>query len=436
MKTESILLSAPLSHTSPCRSVVSNDLGDNEPLEKGEEEGTSSAEVFIEATCRRIGDNGWMVLTRFHMGIHIPLHTGQVIRLPIPRTWSPGAYQLRLAVHQSSQDPTSSPALGIGASVIREGPRTLPVMLLPLISEVFSLVRPSPKIKGLPTTHCYRELPWSTHHAPLILQESCSDRTLGGRVWDASLCFLSFLRTLPFGIALPTQSIPSGLRRDQLKNPEVWRALHSSKAHVNRPLMDRLQMYLLNPSSSSSSTRQGQGRQGTMRRVIELGTGCGVVGLALAQLLGPNAHVLLTDLEDVLVETTRPNLALQTTISHVPKAEILVWGDVRTARTIGASKKGRMDLVIGSDIIYNATYHHDLLITLQALLPPHAWFLLGYKPRSPRDESAFFDLLHQAGFRGSIVWSECGLYIWAWVSPNEHGIPFPLTSKELVVEMD
>ncbi|RKP12203.1 putative methyltransferase-domain-containing protein [Piptocephalis cylindrospora] len=413
-----VFLKPPLSQYVPGGTMaftvaLSNDLGDNEALEKGEVPG-----LRIEVSLRRVGTVDWVAVGQVPLDAHVPVYSGQTVQVSVPRRLPQGLYQVRLAHHSLSQV-GPSPILGAGASILRDAP---PLLLLPIVSEVFTLGHGASKVQGIPTTHCYRELPWTMKGStdPLILQESCSDRTLGGRVWDASLVTLSFLRALfSEGRVISTAPpVPSGWAIDQLTDPGLWQRLYSVKAQTNHALMERVRIDL--GIQSSPLKEPGSKECGEQSRVIELGSGCGVVGLALARRLGPKGQVILTDLDEVLEETTRSNLSLQA-VPPLPEIATLAWGDIQAAERIQASLKGPVDLIIGSDIIYNAAYHHDLLHSLRALLPPGAWFLLGYKPRLPQEEGEFFRLIHAAGFRGSIIWSEGGLYTWAWKAPDPHG---------------
>jgi len=94
------------------------------------------------------------------------------------------------------------------------------------------------------------------------------------------------------------------------------------------------------------------------RRVLELGAGCGLVGICCARL---GAEVTLTDLGYV-IPFTRSNVKL----NSLPDTSVreLAWGeDVRQQ-----FPRGSFDVIIGSDIIYYAHLHRPLLVALLQLV--------------------------------------------------------------------
>eukprot|EP00411_Alexandrium_monilatum_P099680 CAMPEP_0175798836 /NCGR_PEP_ID=MMETSP0097-20121207/86182_1 /TAXON_ID=311494 /ORGANISM="Alexandrium monilatum, Strain CCMP3105" /LENGTH=258 /DNA_ID=CAMNT_0017110057 /DNA_START=89 /DNA_END=863 /DNA_ORIENTATION=+ len=85
------------------------------------------------------------------------------------------------------------------------------------------------------------------------------------------------------------------------------------------------------------------------RRVVELGCGTGLAGLAAAV---QGAHVILTDLQEVLCQTTEANLEANTPALQasggIAKLQPLAWGD-----TVDHLEPGPpFDYVLAADIIY------------------------------------------------------------------------------------
>lgn len=105
--------------------------------------------------------------------------------------------------------------------------------------------------------------------------------------------------------------------------------------------------------------------QGRRLRLLELGSGTGLVGIAAAALLG--ARVTVTDLPHVL-----PNLQFNVDANAGAvergggKVEVaaLSWGEVRDMESIGRD----YDIVLGSDVVYHDHLYEPLLETLRYYL--------------------------------------------------------------------
>lgn len=104
-------------------------------------------------------------------------------------------------------------------------------------------------------------------------------------------------------------------------------------------------------------------------RVLELGAGTGMVGIASAFL---GAHVTITDLPHVL-----PNLIFNATANEEPLratglggcvcVKALRWGEEKDVQDVGHHN---FDLVLASDVVYHENLFGPLLLTLK-------WLLLG-----------------------------------------------------------
>ncbi|RDI79948.1 hypothetical protein Vi05172_g10048 [Venturia inaequalis] len=128
--------------------------------------------------------------------------------------------------------------------------------------------------------------------------------------------------------------------------------------------------------------------------VIELGSGCGIVGITLAQTV-PDCHVLLTDLPEA-AEIAQKNInnvfpAMGSAVSFQP----LNW-DNPLPKTIQAKT---YDLIMLVDCTYNSDSSPALVRTLSALQKksPKAVILVAMKIRHS-SEDIFFDLMKQAMF--------------------------------------
>lgn len=128
--------------------------------------------------------------------------------------------------------------------------------------------------------------------------------------------------------------------------------------------------------------------------VIELGSGCGIVGITLAQTV-PDCHVLLTDLPEA-AEIAQKNInnvfpAMGSSVSFQP----LNWENP-LPKTIQAKT---YDLIMLADCTYNSDSSPALVRTLSALQKksPKAVILVAMKIRHS-SEDIFFDLMKQAMF--------------------------------------
>lgn len=134
----------------------------------------------------------------------------------------------------------------------------------------------------------------------------------------------------------------------------------------------------------------------TYRRLtaIELGCGCGTVGIALAQSI-PDCDVLLTDLPEVdsLVKAniSRLNPAINSKVSFHP----LDW-----MAPLPKDVHARVhDLIIVSECTYNTDTLQPLVDTLKALVTrsPKAIIIVSTKTRHD-SEAVFFDYMKEAEF--------------------------------------
>ena len=128
--------------------------------------------------------------------------------------------------------------------------------------------------------------------------------------------------------------------------------------------------------------------------VIELGSGCGLVGIALAS-LRPKCRILLTDLPDAMnildYNVSRSQPALESKIEHM----VLDWED-ELPTSISQEHYG---LIVVSECTYNENSIPALVRTLSALAArsPAALLVVATKVRH-FSEAVFFDLMSDVGF--------------------------------------
>jgi len=109
------------------------------------------------------------------------------------------------------------------------------------------------------------------------------------------------------------------------------------------------------------------------KRCLELGAGCGLVGLVAAQL---GASVRLTDLAHV-ADHLRSNVLANKHLSHRVDVQALEFGSDIQA-TIG---RGKFDLVFAADVTYTDEMQQALLVTLLQLVCDRTVLLLAHTDR-------------------------------------------------------
>lgn len=129
-------------------------------------------------------------------------------------------------------------------------------------------------------------------------------------------------------------------------------------------------------------------------RAVELGSGCGIVGIALAEML-PRCSVMLTDLPEVDEIVTRNLNYAQPASESTIDFRVLDW-DAQPSADMSAQA---IDLILVSDCTYNADSLPSLVRILDLLMrqSPDALILVALKRRH-ESEAIFFDLMEDALF--------------------------------------
>ncbi|KAF2158880.1 hypothetical protein M409DRAFT_61300 [Zasmidium cellare ATCC 36951] len=128
--------------------------------------------------------------------------------------------------------------------------------------------------------------------------------------------------------------------------------------------------------------------------VIELGAGCGTVGISIAQSI-PDCDILLTDLPEV-TELVEANIArMKPAMSSRVRFEPLDW----LAPLPEKLQTRTNDLIVVSECTYNTDTLEPLVGMLVSLVTrsPKAVIVVSTKTRHD-SEAAFFDLMKNAGF--------------------------------------
>ena len=142
-------------------------------------------------------------------------------------------------------------------------------------------------------------------------------------------------------------------------------------------------------------TKHRQPKNQRRLSVLELGSGCGIVGICFAKLLY-RSDVLLTDLPEAMeilalnIATAEKSLASETTLNRLP----LDWECPLPL----AVRDRRYDLVLVSDCTYNSDSLPALVRTLSAIIlqSPETLIIVSMKVRHS-SEAVFFELMLDAG---------------------------------------
>ncbi|CAH9146998.1 unnamed protein product [Cuscuta epithymum] len=171
------------------------------------------------------------------------------------------------------------------------------------------------------------------------------------------------------------QSIHSTILIRQLPSQGLSFQLWPAAATLVNLLDTRRQVH---PTLSALFARQEAGYR---LRILELGSGTGVTGIAAAAILG--ARVTVTDLPHVL-----PNIQFNVDLNSevlqkrggAVEAAALSWGETEDMEAVGRE----YDLILGSDVVYHDHLYEPLLKTLR-------FFLLG---RGERERRTAFVMAH------------------------------------------
>lgn len=128
-------------------------------------------------------------------------------------------------------------------------------------------------------------------------------------------------------------------------------------------------------------------------RVLEVGAGCGIVGIALSQMR--KCEVVLTDLEDAQ-EIMQTNIDCATPLSgSTLKRQVLGWG-----AGLDDLESSMFDLVLVSDCIYNPDSSVLLVETIKALTKqnPNVLIFVAFKRRHDADD-VFFEHMDKSELR-------------------------------------
>jgi len=188
-------------------------------------------------------------------------------------------------------------------------------------------------------------------------------------------------------------------RKADLTGLRVW--------PTNRPMLDKLQEQLL----PRLRQQRPVGRRREPLRILELGSGCGLLGICMAVL---GEHVVLTDPAVEIgvadgsggvqtastLEQLQANVELNQEVLGAGSASAvkLLWGEEADLRAV--EQLGPFDAIVGCDVTYSPETFEALLCTIQHLTAKHDTpVFLGYNTLYVR-YAAFLELA-QKSFRVS-----------------------------------
>ena len=152
---------------------------------------------------------------------------------------------------------------------------------------------------------------------------------------------------------------------------------------------------MLQPRPKSNLARLLQKSNPQDISILELGSGCGITGLHIADLCS-RSTALLTDLPDA-IEILDRNVEFAQSVSSGYKlaTAALDWN----APVPEMVAKQRFDLVVLSDCTYNSDSIPGLVKTLSSIArnSPHTFIVISLKVRHD-SEAIFFDLMARANF--------------------------------------
>ncbi|XP_010441922.1 PREDICTED: protein N-lysine methyltransferase METTL21A [Camelina sativa] len=142
----------------------------------------------------------------------------------------------------------------------------------------------------------------------------------------------------------------------------------------------------LDSSSSTTPNPYAELFDFRRRRGVELGTGCGVAGMAF-HLLGLT-EIVLTDIAPVMPALKHNLKRNKAALGKSLKASVVYWNN----RDQISALNPPFDLVIAADVVYIEESVGQLVTAMESLLADDGAVLLGYQIRSPEADKLFWEM--------------------------------------------
>jgi predicted nicotinamide N-methyase len=126
------------------------------------------------------------------------------------------------------------------------------------------------------------------------------------------------------------------------------------------------------------------------KRILELGSGTGIVGLAAFQ--SGASHVLLTDIPQI-IPLLKQNASLVAMDSEHLKVQVLDWFD------FNALDVPPVDMILGADVVYCLQGSHALIQVLHRLSRFSTKIMIAFENRDPIVTDSFLKGMKAAGFK-------------------------------------
>jgi len=155
-------------------------------------------------------------------------------------------------------------------------------------------------------------------------------------------------------------------------------------------------------------------RTNSPRRILELGSGSGIVGMTVAQILSSSSSnttgiaICLTDGDEMAINLLEQNLVNNQIQSTICDAKLLLWGEDETQefdnwciqkwRNIFCKSDVAFDLILAGDVLYKKSLVPLLFSTVRRYLSNNAEFYLCHIPRNHVEHEHVVSAAHEAGF--------------------------------------
>ena len=178
------------------------------------------------------------------------------------------------------------------------------------------------------------------------------------------------------------------------------------------PLLQRLQRDFL------ASDGKGQESPSKKIRILELGSGCGLLGMGIQVLGGSKVEVILSE-HGGAVKWLKTNIEQNETLfERTPTAVCLDWRKFNAIDSdVGLVDEEYFDLIVGSDILYDSNLHQALTNTIARLSSSKSLVYVAYPQRSGNEASflnatkEFFDLVSLEDIQTLATSAPCRLAI-------------------------